>query len=470
MCRFIFIFLLFSLNSFAEEKNSFSKPFETTLNFLPKKTDVSVSISVLGDKTSLFSYQGDKYLVPASNMKLITSYSALKRMGAGYQYKSEIFKKGDDLIISSDGDPYLTSERLWILARSVARLGKKKYKSIKVNQWNFDKFYKGLSNWDESGEPFTAIVSSTSFNFNSYEIHYGKRLSDEKIFAVLGPEESSFCKIENKLKFQSGRSRSIAVNEIRNNTCKLVVEGAIGSSASPGIVYYSNTNPSEYLAYSLYEMLKKEGIEVENPYGGEVFLTEGDLGESLAESKSPQLREILQLLNTYSNNFMTEMVLFSLSGHREKRANYEQSLDLVKGDLDKINQCKDAKIFNGSGLSWDSKLSANCIVEIFQESFRDMRIFADLISGLPIGGEVGSLRSRFRNLSKNFDPSKVRAKTGTLWSKHTISSLSGVTEDKNGRKVIFSLISNYPEPGPGKLQELKRWEEKVIEAIQLHSF
>jgi D-alanyl-D-alanine carboxypeptidase len=121
---------------------------------------------------------------------------------------------------------------------------------------------------------------------------------------------------------------------------------------------------------------------------------------------------------------------------------------------------------NGSGLSWGTQISSHCFVESLQNSYREFRVFADLLGSLPVGAQTGSLRSRFKRTGSDFDPWKVRAKTGTLWSRQAVSSLVGFTQTASGETVVFSLIENDKRNDPGLLRGMKDWEERCVELLQ----
>jgi D-alanyl-D-alanine carboxypeptidase/D-alanyl-D-alanine-endopeptidase (penicillin-binding protein 4) len=55
---------------------------------------------------------------------------------------------------------------------------------------------------------------------------------------------------------------------------------------------------------------------------------------------------------------------------------------------------------------------------------------------LPVGGEDGTLRTRFRATTAT---GKLRAKTGTL---SLVNALSGYLERNDGRMLAISLIAN----------------------------
>src|SRR5262249_16020402 len=134
--------------------------------------------------------------------------------------------------------------------------------------------------------------------------------------------------------------------------------------------------------------------------------------------------------------------------------------------LRRHNACHESVMANGSGLAWETRISARCFTETMQTAYRDFAAFADLLGSLPAGGQTGTLKHRFKGAGSEFQAAKVRGKTGSLWSKEVVSSLTGVTSAATGEKIIFSLIENDQRNDPGLLRELKEWEDKCVELVQ----
>ena len=72
------------------------------------KADVGVYIARLDPEDPpavLFRHNADKRLIPASNMKILTTSAALDHFGAERQYRTLLVQKGPDLVLIGDGDP-----------------------------------------------------------------------------------------------------------------------------------------------------------------------------------------------------------------------------------------------------------------------------------------------------------------------------------------------------------------------------
>jgi D-alanyl-D-alanine carboxypeptidase/D-alanyl-D-alanine-endopeptidase (penicillin-binding protein 4) len=465
---FLLLFLAPALSQAAMNLEEFRERMKKHVASLSGKTTASVRIEVLGKGTELFSHNDSGQLIPASNVKLITTIAAIDKLGAGYRFNTKVIRKGEDLVLMGNGDPYLVSERLYLIARDVARAGIKKVNTIRVNNSAYGENYKGLMDWDNSGEPFTAMVSPTSLNFNSIEVHVSPAGAGGKPKVELGPVPHGYATVRNEAKVVSGSRRDLSVSPVKQDGNKevFVLRGTIGRDAAPAIVYASVSQPESHIAHAFAALLRKEGVEVAKEYGGASFAPENG-GEVISSQDGFTLMELVRLLNTYSNNFMTEQI-FQAYGAAEKggAASLGKAQQSITGFVKQQEACKSSVIENGSGLSWNSRVSADCFIKTIQSSYRDFRAFADLLGSLPVGGQTGTLRSRFRKTGSGFDAQKVRAKTGTLWSRQVVTSLVGFTQTASGEAVVFALIENDQRNDPGQLSVLKDWEDKCVEYIQ----
>jgi D-alanyl-D-alanine carboxypeptidase/D-alanyl-D-alanine-endopeptidase (penicillin-binding protein 4) len=446
--------------------DQFKEKMKKHMGSLPGQATASVDVQLLGPGTSLFAHNENGKVIPASNTKLVTSLLALGKLGPGYSFETKVFRSGGELTLQGNGDPFLVSERLYLLARDVARSGMKSIDSIRVSNAAYDKIYTGLMDWDDTSEPFTAMVAPTSFNFNSVEIHIipeeGKQPRLE-----LGPVPHTYATLINEVKMVPGRGRNITVRpgKLEGDREVFRVTGTIGKGAPAATEYASVRAPESLLAHAFAALLRAEGITVKQDFGGATFAP--GKGEEIASVKSLPLIDLLRAQNTYSNNFMTEQVFLAYGAAAGGGgASIEKSRAGAKAYLAGFPGCREAVMENGSGLSWNNRISARCFTELLQSSYRDFLVFADLLGSMPIGGQTGTLRNRFKRVGPDVEPWKVRAKTGTLWSRHAVTSLVGITQLASGEKVAFALIENDQRNNPALLANQRDWEDKCVEYIQ----
>jgi D-alanyl-D-alanine carboxypeptidase/D-alanyl-D-alanine-endopeptidase (penicillin-binding protein 4) len=148
------------------------------------------------------------------------------------------------------------------------------------------------------------------------------------------------------------------------------------------------------------------------------------------------LRTIADLLLKYSNNFIAETLLKHLgrldTGSPGSWANGTAALRARLGALGL--PLEGITLVDGSGLSRDNRVSARLLVAALRKADATFAVGPDLLAGLPIAAEDGTLRKRADRAR-----GLVRAKTGSL---DGVTALAGWARTERGRELVFALISN----------------------------
>jgi D-alanyl-D-alanine carboxypeptidase/D-alanyl-D-alanine-endopeptidase (penicillin-binding protein 4) len=463
-------------NAFAISTDELQKRLDSHIQNLPGKSTVAIHAEVLGSGALAASKNPLQKMSPASVSKLIPAYMGLETFGAQGVVNTRVFAEGKlqagilqgDLVIEGEGDPFLVSERLWLLARDVARSGVKEVSGgLKISNRAFNGDYLDLTKWTKSGSPFAAAVSATSVNFNSVEVHVRPDTSGTKILVEVGPVPTDYIVVKNQAKLRPGKVIELDLTNAGTQSGKevFILSGSVGTEANKKIEYASVMQPSAYFAHVFANMLRQEGVKIQSTYSG---LYKGEpKGKLLASLESLPMAELIKLFNTYSNNFMAEQTfIMSASKITGQPGSVELARNQALSFLEKRNICNGIKLENGSGLSWQNAIDPKCLVDIFQSAYREGRAFPALWASLPVGGQTGTLKNRFKNLGSGFDPRRVFAKTGTIWSEKTVSSLAGITQARSGQWIVFAIILNDPRSVPSQLATMRDWEDKCVELLQ----
>ena len=92
---------------------------------------VSAFVQRIGTTEPLLAFNADVPRNPASVIKLVTTFAALEALGPTYRWRTEAYVDGrieggtltGDLLLKGYGDPYLVTERLWLLQRDLRNRG-----------------------------------------------------------------------------------------------------------------------------------------------------------------------------------------------------------------------------------------------------------------------------------------------------------------------------------------------------------
>jgi len=115
------------------------------------------------------------------------------------------------------------------------------------------------------------------------------------------------------------------------------------------------------------------------------------------------------------------------------------------------------RLVDGSGLSRSDELTPKAVATVLYQA-RRAPWFSSFYAALPVAGDPrrmvgGSLRDRM-NGTRAAD--NARAKTGSLTG---VTALSGYVRGRDGRKYVFSMISNYTGTSPRPV------EDKFVETL-----
>lgn len=102
---------------------------------------------------------------------------------------------------------------------------------------------------------------------------------------------------------------------------------------------------------------------------------------------------------------------------------------------------------NGSGLSYNNKISPLTFVKVLLAGYHDPSIQEAFINSLSVNGIDGTLK--FRKLKAGLD-GMMRGKTGSL---NGISSLAGYIPSADGRTIAFAILMNNFGGGSHQTQD-----------------
>jgi D-alanyl-D-alanine carboxypeptidase/D-alanyl-D-alanine-endopeptidase (penicillin-binding protein 4) len=271
----------------------------------------------------------------------------------------------------------------------------------------------------------------------------------------------------------------------------LRVYGTIAVDAQPDEEEVAIHDPAEYAAVALKGMLEARGIVVTGKAraehristdaegflarmkkpGQEQAVVSGGLEggicpgavamegmeRTLATHRSSTLLEDVVVTNKVSQNLHAELWLH----HLGKRTfcgggSTVEGARLVRAFLEHVGVDKDDFVFfDGSGLSGHDLVTPRATVRLLQYA-SGQPWFADWKKSLPVGGEDGSLISRFGKAPLK---DHVFAKTGTLGEAR---ALSGYLECASGTTVIFSVMVGNHMPQTNDDRDVM---DKIVAAI-----
>jgi serine-type D-Ala-D-Ala carboxypeptidase/endopeptidase (penicillin-binding protein 4) len=407
------------------------------------KTSVQVFDAETGK--SVYSHNADLLLKPASNMKVITSATALALLRPEYRFRTSFYADSaptpagvvrGDFYIKGGGSPGLVGEEWWLIARKIRSLGITRIEGdIVGDDTYFDDVRRGPQ-WPSPSvdSAYNAPVSALSCFYDVVIVTVRPTAQGSPPEVLLDPFGSYF-KIDNRA-VTSGRGQDLRVGRQWDGHDNIIhVEGRIGTDTGPIAANKCVEEPTLYACSVFREAAGKEGIVVT---GGIRRGTVPPGSRLLHVHESKPLADLIQDMNKESNNFMAESILKTIGaetagppGTSQKGAaavlRYLSSLGVKTEGL---------VIVDGSGLSPENRVSSDALARILLATHGNFQASPEFMTSLPIGGIDGTLDHRMIGSPATRN---IRAKTGYI---NGVSALSGYAWNEHGRLLVFSILVN----------------------------
>jgi D-alanyl-D-alanine carboxypeptidase/D-alanyl-D-alanine-endopeptidase (penicillin-binding protein 4) len=391
----------------------------------------------------LYARTPDKALVPASNMKVLTSLAVLSAFGPAHRFETAIYADApidavggvEWLYVRGGGDPALTSEDLWRLAADLRRAGLHEVRrGIVVDASLFD---------DQTWHPSWGKISARAYNapIGAFAVNYGSfavrvaagRSTGDPVVAIVDPPVP-FLRLTNRAQTVRPRARASLTIDRKAGAGfdQVLVTGSLREGAEK-VHYRSVADPVRYAGSVLRHQLLANDIAV-----GET-LERGNVPEEATELlrfAGQPLGAIVRRFMKWSNNHIGESLVKSLAAQRGAvPAGWSEGIRAVRAELERNGiDVSGLNLVDGSGLSYDNKVTPRAFVTALLQAERSFRFGPEFVAALPIAAADGTLKKRTPNAAYG-----VRAKTGNLTR---VTGLSGYAHRPGGGVAVFSVLVN----------------------------
>ena len=413
-----------------------------------------------GRGDTLYARNADKLFMPASNMKLLTSSTALTQLGPDYRWATTLLARGrvrngtlnGDLVVRGNGDPSVSNHMhpdsalapLRALADSLRAHGITRVRGRVVAAPSpFTDAPLGFGwAWDDLDESYSAGVDALYFNEGFTQVVvYGGARAGARVRAETRPLTSYprlIVRATTVSPVAAGDSLSvrpaIIVGQDSSHT-GVLVSGTIAAGDSVVIELAFRDQIAAYVA-ALTEALRTSGITV----AGSRTDTTAAL-DSVVTQMSPPLRDVFPFLEKPSQNQIAEILFKTVALVKTGVGTADSARRVVSQQLLDWGAAPDGfAVRDGSGLSRHDYVSPRTIIHVLDAMHRSPN-FTVFYDALPIAGVDGTIRNRMKGTPA---AGNVHAKTGTL---DKARSLSGYVTTADGRMLFFSaLCNNYVVP------------------------
>lgn len=404
-----------------------------------------ILVQPLMSQRPLYSHNGDRYFIPASNVKLLTTAAALLKLGSQFRIRTSIYgtmssPNVTSLRVVGRGDPTLTSDDLQELAQQLLAQG------VRRSQLEVAEGYlKGPAlhpswEWDDIYAYYGAAANSLILNQNTFTLTLVPQRFGQLV-KIIGSDPIAMgqWRIENQaVTATAGTPYGVEISGVLGQPV-LKVTGELAIDEPPDVWNLAIADPSRYFLESFHRILLQTGITVEQARVTSAFPGHGireqtslaasvdSWGVELAAVESPSLAKLVQETNRSSNNLFAE-VLLQLLG--------DGGFDTVKQELAALGVAPDSfLVVDGSGLSRHNLVSPEALVQVLR-LMTQTTVARAYQQSLPVAGVSGTLKRRFQGTSLQ---GNMQAKTGTL---NGVTALSGYLTPPNYQPLVFSILLN----------------------------
>jgi serine-type D-Ala-D-Ala carboxypeptidase/endopeptidase (penicillin-binding protein 4) len=421
---------------------------------------VGIQVVSLPDRRVVFEHEAHTLLTPASLLKILTSYAAIKQLGAYYHFPTEVWcaqppQNGvvhGSLWVKGRGDPYIVPEKVYLLAQAIKAQGVRVVEGgIAIDNSYFQPQTEQVCLDGDCERPYNPVLAATSLDFNTLTMKFlpGPKVGGPVRVEVYPPGD--YALLDNQaLTGEPGKGEGSVHLQSAGLSAdgreKFRIAGNLGKDSGEASETRQNiSDPVAFFARTLATVLGQIGVEVRGNAPRAANVPAG--AKKLAEYASPPLGDMLHGLNRYSNNFMAEMLLRALGAEvRGAPGTQEKGLSVVRETLAGIGiASREMELESGSGLSRRCKVSPHALCAVLAAAYRDFTIAPEYISSLAARGEEGTLRRRLPRLQEH---SCIRGKTGSL--RDVVGFAGYVSGPAAGPYAVVILLNEVRKPWEAK--------------------
>ena len=436
-----------------------------------------VGVSIKGaDGKTLASLNEGVRMTPASNLKLVTTGTALHAFGPTYRLKTTLAYSGEikdgalegDLYIVGGGDPSIGAKDttalqsgalFWKWKTLLRKAGIERIHGRIIADGSRYEGHLEHASWsyDDVGTYYGAGFNALCFYENAidFQVAAGAAPGDPVSIRQSFPETPwlHFSNYAFTGPAGSGNSLYLYTTDLAPYA---EMRGTFATDRRPKTEHFANKYGDLSCAYAFWKNLKDAGWEVTGGYArrdrsgyitGPDFVPAEKAAQepvSIGYTESPDLSQMAARTNFESDNFYAESFLRAMGEAATLNASYDSCLVAVNEVLTGLGVPLDG-IYqaDGSGLSRKNLLSAGWMTT-FLSAMQKSPAFPAFLASLPAPGQ-GTL-----SVLKIDSGARLRLKSGSM---EGVLCYSGYVLDANGKvEKIFSILTNAATAQPSQVR------------------
>lgn len=431
----------------------------------------------------LFAVQENQRMTPASTLKLLTTAAALHALGPHHRFETRLYTSAKpaengvlhgNVILRGGGDMTLGSTRVKgsqryeaVLSQWVKALQHAGVRRLEGSIFADTSLFEGPTiadkvNWENMGNYFAAPASALSFNDNLFAVHFKGELSGNKLAEVAATEPNiPGVEIQSFVTTDAVSKKDNAYVYGAPDQYNLKIFGSIPTTLTGFTIKAATPNPALFTVQALKQALQEAGIEVTGT--PQVLTGAPDYSnlELLHTVQSPELKDIVLIINKRSFNLYADILLRHLALADGQPGSIRNGVNALNKFLreNKIAGENDTVIYDGSGLSRDNMVTPQVLVSALNFMARSP-YFEPYYKSLATPNDRGDLLLLRYFLKPKHQVEDVRIKGGTI---DGVKAVAGYVHDKDGRLISFAMMAN--NLATNKDESLWRVHEDIIKTL-----
>ncbi|MEK8088266.1 D-alanyl-D-alanine carboxypeptidase/D-alanyl-D-alanine endopeptidase [Thermithiobacillus plumbiphilus] len=426
----------------------------------------AVSVMDLASRQTVYEFQGQAPLLPASTAKLLTTAFVLDVLGPDAVFRTQIYgqmRPGVDgilrgpLTLVGAGDPNLSS-RVFPYEQTTERgTLSEPFDQLAAQLWQSgvrvvpDGIVADALRYPQEPRPagwteddkrrwYGAPVRGLSFNDSLVFVNARPTRPGRPAVVSVQPNPAGLIRTA----VTTGRRGSGSWLNLEAEGDHWVLKGQLAAGRGAVFRMLAQPEPAQMAAMALRDALERHGILVgsstrilfRQPGTPAPVATRYNDQVLLAERVSPRLADAVTVVNKVSQNQHAEMLLREASLGMGGDGSLEMASTQLHHWLEKRGlSTPECFMDDACGLSRNNRLTATALTRVLGYAANTPWGKAWRQS-LPLAGNDGTLRHRMQGLTSG---AEVRAKTGTL---NGVQTLAGFIRKPDGREYAFSILVN----------------------------
>lgn len=422
----------------------------------PKGAVVAYAFHDIETDTDVASLSPGYSMKPASALKIITAFAAVKLLPQNFKFITAIYTTGKvsngelmgNIYIKCSGDPTLSREDIYELIGKLKSLGINRINgNVYLDKSIFDDELYGFG-WDVSSIKFCYSAPVSAAMVDSYCSYYNKQKDVLNYQPAMNP---AFISLDNNATSLKDAECDFELSHIKNNQYRL--HGCTTADSAPENLKIAIMDPDHYTFSIIDHAFKQHKIIFNHLQFGK---TASNADLKFYHESVPLDDLIIEMLKN-SNNQIADSLFKTFSYLRYGQGSWKKSQKIVTNLLNEELELKEQeiKILDGSGLSYHNLISVNALQKLLLKIYQKPDTYASILKGLPTAPINGTLERRFLDTNTKYT---IQAKTGTLADTSTLSGY--ITTDRGN--FIFTIMTNNSIEETAKNRE---FEENLIREV-----